>query len=266
MKPIRNPGYLLRIRTLPCSVWLTTRAVEAAHNYRWPNPSCPAPGGTGRSARTTLVAGLDAPNGEIDELASTAGDICTPAKTLLDLAWWHRENAIRAGDGKVRNSQQTCWVLRLLPSLPRVEAARRADGEVTMMRKVRKQRQSNGPNDSARWSSGMWGGRPRPRGGPCLRLAQTRAFRAVQGGCPTIWSQREWLSEGDTQLRTNTLVASSSAHRYETTSNEPLEAMPVEIQRTSLPGRCLTTSPASPPLPPAALAVDPKLAESMNIP
>ena len=86
------------------------------------------------------------------------------------------------------------------------------------------------------------------------------------GGCPTIWSQREWLSEGDTQLRTNTLVESSSAHRYETTSNEPLEAMPVEIQRTSLPGRCLTTSPASPPLPPAALAVDPKLAESMNIP
>ena len=131
MKPIRNPGYLLRIRTLPCSVWLTTRAVEAAHNYRWPNPSCPARGGTGRSTRTTLVAGLDALNGEIDELASTAGDICTPAKTLLDLAWWHRENAIRAGDGKVRNSQQT-------------------------------------------------GGRPRPRGGPCLRLAQAGRGRSAR--------------------------------------------------------------------------------------
>ena len=238
MKPIRNPGYLLRIRTLPCSVWLTTRAVEAAHNYRWPNPSCPSRGGTGRSTRTTLVAGLNSLNGEIDELASTAGDICTPAKTLLDLAWWHRENAIRAGDGKVRNSQPTCWVLRLLPSLRRVEAVRRADGEVTMMRKVRKQRQSNGPNDSARCLQRMYVGRPpsparRPL--PPPGASGTRAFRAVQGDRPTIWSQREWLSEGDTQLRTNTLVASSSAHRYETTSNAPLGAMPVEIQRTSLP-------------------------------
>ena len=138
-----------------------------------------------------------------------------------------------------------------------------------MMRKVRKQRQSNGPNDSARCLQRMYVGRPpsparRPL--PPPGASGTRAFRAVQGDRPTIWSQREWLSEGDTQLRTNTLVASSSAHRYETTSNEPLEAMPVEIQRTSLPGRCLTTSPASPPLPPAKLAVDPKLAESMNIP
>jgi hypothetical protein len=31
MKPIRNPGYLRWIRTLPCSVCRTTRAVEAAH-------------------------------------------------------------------------------------------------------------------------------------------------------------------------------------------------------------------------------------------
>src|ERR1035438_2038895 len=123
-------------------------------------------------------------------------------------------------------------------------------------------------------SEGMWGGRPPPPGGPPPPPPRTGRARAPPdagvprgpGGCPTIWSQREWLSEGDTQLRTNTLVESSSAHRYETTSNEPLEAMPVEIQRTSLPGRCLTTSPASPPLPPAALAVDPKLAESMNIP
>ena len=31
MKPVRNPGYLQWIRTLPCSVCRTTRAVEAAH-------------------------------------------------------------------------------------------------------------------------------------------------------------------------------------------------------------------------------------------
>ena len=31
MKPVRNPGYLRWIRTLPCSVCRTTKAVEAAH-------------------------------------------------------------------------------------------------------------------------------------------------------------------------------------------------------------------------------------------
>ena len=31
MKPFRNPGYLQWIRTLPCSVCRTTRAIEAAH-------------------------------------------------------------------------------------------------------------------------------------------------------------------------------------------------------------------------------------------
>ena len=31
MKPIRNPGYLQWIRSLPCSVCRTRRAVEAAH-------------------------------------------------------------------------------------------------------------------------------------------------------------------------------------------------------------------------------------------
>ena len=31
MKPVRNPGYLQWIRTLPCSVCRTTRGVEAAH-------------------------------------------------------------------------------------------------------------------------------------------------------------------------------------------------------------------------------------------
>ena len=31
MKPVRHPGYLPWIRTLPCSVCRTTRAVEAAH-------------------------------------------------------------------------------------------------------------------------------------------------------------------------------------------------------------------------------------------
>ena len=31
MKPVRNPGHLQWIRTLPCCVCRTTRAVEAAH-------------------------------------------------------------------------------------------------------------------------------------------------------------------------------------------------------------------------------------------
>jgi len=31
VKPVRNPGYLRWIRTLPCSVCRTTRSVEAAH-------------------------------------------------------------------------------------------------------------------------------------------------------------------------------------------------------------------------------------------
>jgi len=31
VKPLRNPGYLRWIRTLPCSVCRTTRSVEAAH-------------------------------------------------------------------------------------------------------------------------------------------------------------------------------------------------------------------------------------------
>ena len=31
MEPVRNPGYLRWIRTLPCSVCRTRRAVEAAH-------------------------------------------------------------------------------------------------------------------------------------------------------------------------------------------------------------------------------------------
>jgi hypothetical protein len=59
------------------------------------NPGCPACGGTGRPTRKTLVAGLDALNGEIGQLASTAGDICGPARTFLDFDWWHTEHAIR---------------------------------------------------------------------------------------------------------------------------------------------------------------------------
>jgi hypothetical protein len=31
VKPVRNPGYLRWIRTLPCSVCRTTRQIEAAH-------------------------------------------------------------------------------------------------------------------------------------------------------------------------------------------------------------------------------------------
>ena len=64
------------------------------------NPSCPVCSGAGRPTRETLVSGLDALNSLIDELASTAGDICTPANTFLDLAWWHTENAIRQVTGK----------------------------------------------------------------------------------------------------------------------------------------------------------------------
>ena len=73
-----------------------------AHGYSeqlLADPHCPVCGGTGRPTRKTLVAGIDALNGEIDQLASAAGDICTPAKTFLDLAWWHAENAIRQVTG-----------------------------------------------------------------------------------------------------------------------------------------------------------------------
>ena len=74
-----------------------------AHGYReemLANPSCPACGGTGRLTQKTLVAGIDALHSLIDQFASTAGDICTPAKTFRDLAWWHTENAIRQVTGK----------------------------------------------------------------------------------------------------------------------------------------------------------------------
>jgi hypothetical protein len=64
------------------------------------DPSCLACGDTGRPSQKTLIAGIDALNCLIDQLASTAGDICTPAKTFLDLAWWHTENAIRQVTGK----------------------------------------------------------------------------------------------------------------------------------------------------------------------
>jgi hypothetical protein len=63
------------------------------------NPRCPVCGGTGRPSVKTLVAGIDALNCEIDQLAGTAADICTPVKAFLDLAWWHTEEAIRRATG-----------------------------------------------------------------------------------------------------------------------------------------------------------------------
>jgi hypothetical protein len=64
-----------------------------------PNPSCQVCSGTGRPTRNTLVAGLDGLNDEIDQLSPVAGDICTPAKVFLDLAWWQTEEAIRKVTG-----------------------------------------------------------------------------------------------------------------------------------------------------------------------
>ena len=47
----------------------------------------------------------------------------------------------------------------------------------------------------------VWGGRPRRRGGPCLRDRQRdEDSRAVQGDRPTNRRQREWLSERDTKM------------------------------------------------------------------
>jgi hypothetical protein len=63
------------------------------------NPNCPA-WRHGTATVTTLVAGLDALNVEIDQLASAVSDICTPAKTFLDLARWRSENVIGKLTGK----------------------------------------------------------------------------------------------------------------------------------------------------------------------
>ena len=63
------------------------------------NPRCPVCGGTGRPSVKALIVGIDALNSEIDQLAGTAADICTPAKVFLDLAWWHSEEAIRRVTG-----------------------------------------------------------------------------------------------------------------------------------------------------------------------
>src|ERR1022692_502497 len=47
----------------------------------------------------------------------------------------------------------------------------------------------------------VWGGRPRPRGGPCLRVRQRDAKRPARsrGTAPQSRSQRQRLSERDTQ-------------------------------------------------------------------
>ncbi len=67
------------------------------------NPYCHACGGTGHVTQRSLVEGLDRLNNDIDQLASTAIDLreqCPEAKTLLDLAWWFTEQAIRRLTGR----------------------------------------------------------------------------------------------------------------------------------------------------------------------
>ena len=58
-------------------------------------PDCGVCGGTGIPKVETLLSSLDHMTEELDELSSTARDFCDPAVKLLDLAWWHVENAIR---------------------------------------------------------------------------------------------------------------------------------------------------------------------------
>ena len=43
--------------------------------------------------------GLERLNEDIDQLAAVAGDLCSEAKTLLDLAWWFTEEDLRRGLG-----------------------------------------------------------------------------------------------------------------------------------------------------------------------
>src|ERR1022692_4777303 len=59
-------------------------------------------------------------------------------------------------------------------------------------------------------------GRPRPCGGPCLRVRQRDGgVRAVQGNAPPSRSQRQRLSERDTQLSRFSIASNSftSANR-----------------------------------------------------
>jgi len=59
------------------------------------NQYCGICDGTGKVTVDALVSKVDKLSEDIDELSSTAGDICTPAKKFLQLAWWHAENAYR---------------------------------------------------------------------------------------------------------------------------------------------------------------------------
>jgi hypothetical protein len=68
---------------------------------------CQLCGGTGRPTKKTLVAGIDALNSKIDQLASTAGDICTPAKNVSRPRLVAHGECHPAGDGKVLDGLQT---------------------------------------------------------------------------------------------------------------------------------------------------------------
>ena len=59
------------------------------------NEYCGICDGTGKVTIGSLVSKVDKLSEDIDELSSTAADICTPAKKFLELAWWHAENAYR---------------------------------------------------------------------------------------------------------------------------------------------------------------------------
>jgi hypothetical protein len=68
--------------------------------YMLANQHCPVCEGTGRPTVETVVAGVDQLGDAIDQLVSTAMEICQPAERFLALAWWHTENAIRQVTGK----------------------------------------------------------------------------------------------------------------------------------------------------------------------
>src|ERR1035437_1410857 len=63
-----------------------------------------------------------------------------------------------AGDGKVLDGLQPRGVLRLLPALPRVEAARRTDGEVSYAQglPVAKPHRAEGPVSRSTFQDDAW--------------------------------------------------------------------------------------------------------------
>jgi len=75
----------------PCSCVQATGCKETM----LANQHCGICDGTGKVTVDGLLSKVDKLSEDIDELSSTAADICTPAKKFLQLAWWHAENAYR---------------------------------------------------------------------------------------------------------------------------------------------------------------------------